>query len=51
MSKLLSSNHFVVLNHVLRNELSVELKALVNSEVNRSIFINTSYARDVAKYF
>ena len=51
MSKLLSSNHFVVLNHVLRNGLSVELKALVNSGANRSIFINTSCARDVAKYF
>jgi len=29
----------------------VELKALVDSRANRSIFINTSYARDVAKYF
>jgi len=51
MSKLLSSNHFVILNHVSRNGLSVELKALVNSGANRSIFINTSCARDVTKYF
>jgi len=51
MSKLLDGNHFIVLNHISRNELSVELKALVNSGANRSIFINTSCARDVAKYF
>ena len=51
MSKLLDSNHFVVLNYVSRNGLSVELKALVNSGANRFVFINTSCARDVAKYF
>jgi len=51
MSKLLSGNHFVVLSHVSRNGLSVELKVLVNSGANGSVFINTSCARDVAKYF
>jgi len=51
MSKLLSGNHFIVLNHVSRNRLSVELKTLVNSEANKSVFINTSHARNVAKYF
>jgi len=51
MSKLLGGNHFIIFSHVLRNELSVELKALVDSGVNRSIFINTSYVRDVTKYF
>lgn len=51
MSKLLGSNHFIVLSHVSRNGLSVELKALVDSGANGSVFINTSCARDVAKYF
>jgi len=51
MSKLLDSNHFIVLSYILRNGLSVKLKALIDSEANRSVFINTSCAIDVAKYF
>jgi len=50
ISKLLDSNHFIVLNHVSKNGLSVKLKILVDSEVNKSVFINTSYTINMAKY-
>lgn len=50
ISKLLSGNYFVVFSYILRNRLSVKLKALINSEANKSVFINTC-AIDVTKYF